>query len=195
VPVVPVPGCEKFAVSPVGKPLALTVMEPAFPNVRATVSPVLTGVASWRAIRVELVALSVMASTAFSVVARTAELVAVPSLAVIVMEVAPGVMLEELLRKTVPKELLPGCVNVTVTPAGTPLAESVMAFVLPAERDAVAMMFDTVPSAGSVMNDGLSERLRLSGTEEEEFDADPQPHSGNSTVTKAASRWRRGAIK
>jgi len=188
VPVVPVPGCVKLAVSPVGKPLALTVMEPLFPNDRETVSPVLAGVASWRAISVEFVVLSVMASTAFSVVARTAGLLAVPSLAVIVMEVAPGVMLEELLKKTVPKELLPGCVNVTVTPEGTPLAESVMGFVLPAERDAVAMIFETVPSAASVMNDGLSERLRLSGTEEGEFEADPQPHSGNSTVTKAESR-------
>ena len=45
-PDVPVPGCEKLAVSPVGKPLALTVMEAVFPNVRETVSPVLTGVAS-----------------------------------------------------------------------------------------------------------------------------------------------------
>jgi hypothetical protein len=109
VPDVPVPGCEKLAVSPVGKPLALTVMEPEFPSVRETVRPVLAGVASWRAINVELVGLSVMASTAFSVVARTAELLAVPSLAMIVIEFAPGVvMLEELLRKTVPKELFPG---------------------------------------------------------------------------------------
>jgi len=137
----------------------------------------------------------VIASTAFSVVDRTAELVAVPSLAVIVTEFAPGVvMLEELLRKTVPKELLPGCVKVTVTPVGTPLAESVMVLVLPAERAAVAMMLETDPSAGSVMNDGLSERLTLSDAEEE-FDADPQPHNGNRAVARATSRLRRDAIK
>jgi hypothetical protein len=194
VPDVPMPGCEKLAVSPVGKPLALTVIEPVFPSVRETVRPVLTGVASWRAINVELVALRVIASTAFSVVVRTAELVAVPSLAVIVMELVPGVMLEELLRNMVPKELAPGWVNVTVTPAGTPLAERVMAFVLPAEREAVAMMLETVPSAGRVINDGLSERLTLSGTEEE-FDAEPQPHNGNKMVTRAAKRVRRDAIK
>jgi hypothetical protein len=69
-----------------------------------------------------------------------------------------------------------------------------MGFVLPVERVAVAMMVEIVPSAGSVTNDGLSERLTLSGAEGE-LDADPQPHKGNSTVKRAAKRLRRDAIK
>jgi len=77
-------------------------------------------------------------------------------------------------------------VKVTVTPVGTPPAESVMALVLPAERDAVATMLETVPSAGRVMNDGLSERPKLSGVEEE-FVAGLQPQI-SITVRAAVSR-------
>ena len=45
-PDVPVPGCVKLAVRPVGRPLVESVMEPVLPKLRATVMASVTGVAS-----------------------------------------------------------------------------------------------------------------------------------------------------
>ena len=109
-----------------------------------------------------VVELMVMASAAIRVVESVAVLVAAPSDAVIVSGYMPGVAIAELARKSVPKEPLAGCVTLTDTPVGAPVTESVTGFVFPVDRAVVAMMELTVLSAVRLMNDGVSERLKLS---------------------------------
>jgi hypothetical protein len=70
-PEVPVPGCVTVAVSPVGRPPALTVVEAELPKLCVSVKVVATGVVSCRASSAVLAGVIVMESAAATVMLNT----------------------------------------------------------------------------------------------------------------------------
>jgi len=187
VPALLVPGCEYVAVSPDGSVEFVIVTVLAFPTDRVSVIGAVAGVASCRTtIDGDVATLS--ASTGLTVSVSVAVEVAVPSVAETTTGYVPGIAVTALVKNNVPKFPVPGCVIVIVTPAGTPVAETVIGFVLPTERSDEAITSTVTPPGAAVTNGEVSARERLSAGVALEDVLDEQPVSTKAVA--AASRTR-----